>query len=263
MEATEKTYDHDFLSRQPARIPDASCAPICWSDSLCRIGPIARRPGARPRHLLGAPGSHQSAERNGRPRAARYRHCTQPDRGNGPRRRRSDLRVHQVILMTITVDHRSSGTRWLAPGSLGRLLGIGYGTAVTVIFVATLLYAIGFVSGVIVPKSIDSGTVWPPSVALCIDLQLLGLFMAQHSGMARRGFKRVLPGHVPPLVERATYVLCASLVLILLFAAWQPLPATVWQGAGPRGRPGLGSVSPPGGVVGGWPLLSRPFKILG
>ena len=89
------------------------------------------------------------------------------------------------------------------------------------------------------PRASTPATVWPPSVALCIDLQLLGLFMAQHSGMARRGFKRVLTGHVPPLVERATYVLCASLVLILLFAAWQPLPATVWHGgsAGDRGDP--------------------------
>ena len=129
-------------------------------------------------------------------------------------------------------------------------------------FVATLLYAIGFVSGVIVPKSIDSGTVWPPSVALCIDLQLLGLFMAQHSGMARRGFKRVLTGHVPPLVERATYVLCASLVLILLFAAWQPLPATVWQATDPRAIAAIRSLSALGWLIVFGTFLTGHFKLL-
>jgi protein-S-isoprenylcysteine O-methyltransferase Ste14 len=164
--------------------------------------------------------------------------------------------------MTITVEHRQPGIGWLAPGSLGRLLGIGYGAAVTTIFVITLLYAIGFVSGVMVPKSIDTGTVWPSSVALCIDLQLLGLFMAQHSGMARRSFKRVLTGHVPPLVERATYVLCASLVLILLFAAWQPLPATVWQAADPRAIAALRSLSTLGWLIVFGTFLTGHFKLL-
>src|SRR5260370_11716597 len=131
--------------------------------------------------------------------------------------------------MTIAVDHRSHRIGRPTAGSLARLLGIGYGVGVYAIFLATLLYAVGFVSAVVVPKHIDTGAIWPSSVALCIDLQLLGLFMAQHSAMARRGFKRVLTGHVPPLVERSTYVLCTSLVLVLLFAAWQPLPALVWR----------------------------------
>jgi methanethiol S-methyltransferase len=120
--------------------------------------------------------------------------------------------------MTIIVERRHRAIGRSALGSLAELLSIGYGAAVYAIFVVTLLYAVGFVSGAIVPKSIDTGTIWPPSVALCIDLQLLGLFVAQHSGMVRRRFKRVLTAYVPPLVERATYVLCASLVLILLFA---------------------------------------------
>ena len=164
--------------------------------------------------------------------------------------------------MTITVDHRSSGTRWLAPGSFTKLLGIGYGAAVYAIFIATLLYATGFVSGVIVPKGIDSGTVWPPQVALAIDLQLLGLFVAQHSGMARRGFKRVLTGHVPPLVERATYVLCASLVLIVLFAAWQPLPATVWRATDPRAIAAIRSVAALGWLIVFGTFLTGHFKLL-
>jgi methanethiol S-methyltransferase len=164
--------------------------------------------------------------------------------------------------MTITVDHRSSGSRWLAPGSFARLLGIGYGVVVYMIFVATLLYAVGFVSGVIVPTSLDSGTVWPTSVALCIDLQLLGLFVAQHSGMARRGLKRVLTGHVPPLVERATYVLCASLVLILLFAAWQPLPATIWHAADPRVIAAIRAVAALGWLIVFGTFLTGHFKLL-
>lgn len=164
--------------------------------------------------------------------------------------------------MAITVDQRSARSDWLAPGSLWRLLGIGYGAAVYAIFVATLLYAIGFVSGAVVPMSIDTGTVWPSQVALCVDLQLLGLFMAQHSAMARRGFRRVLTGHVPPLVERATYVLCASLVLIVLFAAWQPLPFSVWRATDPRAVAALRALSAFGWLLVFGTFLSGHFKLL-
>ncbi len=156
--------------------------------------------------------------------------------------------------MTMAVDHRSRRIGRPTAGSLARLLGLGYGVAVYAIFLATLLYATGFIGGVVVPKHIDTGTIWPSSVALCIDLQLLGLFVAQHSAMARRGFKRVLTGHVPPLVERSTYVLCTSLVLILLFAAWQPLPAAVWQAADPRTVAAIQAL-----MVFGWLLVFATF----
>jgi methanethiol S-methyltransferase len=156
--------------------------------------------------------------------------------------------------MTIAVDHRSHRTGRPSAETLWWLLSLGYGVAVYAIFLATLLYAVGFVSRVVVPKHIDTGAVWPSSVALCIDLQLLGLFVAQHSAMARRGFKRVLAGHVPPLVERSTYVLCASLVLILLFAAWQPLPAAVWRAADPRAVAAIQALS-----AFGWLLVFGTF----
>ena len=156
--------------------------------------------------------------------------------------------------MTIAVDHRSHRVSRPTAGSLARLLGLGYGVAVYAIFLATLLYATGFISGAVVPKHIDTGAVWPSPVALCIDLQLLGLFLVQHSAMARRGFKRVLTGHVPPLMERSTYVLCASLVLILLFAVWQPLPAVVWQAADPQAVAAIRSLS-----AFGWLLVFATF----
>src|ERR1700682_6812602 len=104
--------------------------------------------------------------------------------------------------MTIAVSHGPRRISRLTAGSLASVLSLGYSVAVYAIFVATLLYAIGFVSGVVVPKRIDTGAIWPSSVALCIDLQLLGLFVVQHSAMARRGFKRVLTGQVPPLAAR-------------------------------------------------------------
>jgi methanethiol S-methyltransferase len=135
--------------------------------------------------------------------------------------------------MTITVDHRPGHIG--RPGASGRagMLGLGYGVAACAIFLATFFYAIGFVGRLTVPKNIDTGAIWPPFVAFCIDLQLLCLFAIQHLGMARVGFRRWLAGHIAPLVERSTYLMCTSLTLILLFAAWQPLPAGVWQAANP------------------------------
>lgn len=165
--------------------------------------------------------------------------------------------------MTITVDHRSRRIRRPTAGSLARLVGLGYGVAVYGIFLATLLYAVGFVSGLVVPKHIDTGSIWPSSVALCIDLQLLGLFVVQHSAMARRGFRRVLTGHIPPLLERSTYVLCSSLVLVLLFAAWQPLPAVVWRAVDPRAVAAIQALSAFGWLIVFGSFLSGHFEWFG
>jgi protein-S-isoprenylcysteine O-methyltransferase Ste14 len=117
---------------------------------------------------------------------------------------------------------------------MGRLLGFLYGLAAYLVFFGTILYAIGFVTGLIVPKTIDTGTVVPLAEALIVNLLLMTLFAVQHSVMARKQFKQWWTQYVPKSVERSTYVLLASLALILLFWQWRPIPTVVWQVADPQ-----------------------------
>jgi protein-S-isoprenylcysteine O-methyltransferase Ste14 len=110
-----------------------------------------------------------------------------------------------------------------------RFIAFLYGIAAYLVFFVTILYAIGFVMGVMVPKTIDTGAEAPVVRAVIINLLLMSLFAVQHSVMARRQFKAWWTQFVPKPVERSTYVLFASLSLLLLFWQWRPLPSIVWS----------------------------------
>jgi methanethiol S-methyltransferase len=117
---------------------------------------------------------------------------------------------------------------------MSRLVSFLYGLVSYVIFFFTFLYAIGFVSGLMVPKTIDSGTMVPIAEALMVNLLLMSLFAVQHSVMARKQFKQWWIQFVPKSVERSTYVLLASLALVLLFWQWRPIPLVLWQVVDPK-----------------------------
>ncbi len=113
---------------------------------------------------------------------------------------------------------------------MGRAFYLLFGILAYLVFFATFLYLIAFVGNCqIIPFAVDRGpeAAWP--VAAAIDLALIALFGLQHSVMARQGFKKPWTRVVPWPVERSVYVLLASLVLIVLFVFWRPIPALIWS----------------------------------
>jgi protein-S-isoprenylcysteine O-methyltransferase Ste14 len=110
-----------------------------------------------------------------------------------------------------------------------RLLCFGYGLMSYVVFLATFLYAIAFVGGFAVPRRLDGPLETSLPVAVAIDCALLTIFAVQHSVMARRWFKDRLTQMIPWAIERSTFVLCASLALLLLFWQWRPIGVQVWS----------------------------------
>jgi protein-S-isoprenylcysteine O-methyltransferase Ste14 len=112
------------------------------------------------------------------------------------------------------------------------ILSFFYGLAAYAACLVALLYLIGFSGGVLVPRSVDSGTAATLLEALCVDVLLLSLFAVQHSVMARQAFKRAWTRIVPRAVERSTYVLATSIVLALVFWQWRPIPAPIVWGIG-------------------------------
>ena len=114
-----------------------------------------------------------------------------------------------------------------------RLAVFVYGLVSYLAFFLTFVYAVGFIGNMYVPKSMDSAARMSFLPALVIDALLLLMFAVQHSVMARPAFKEKLTQLIPAAAERSTYVLCSSLLLIALFAFWQPIGGVVWNVTSP------------------------------
>ena len=117
-----------------------------------------------------------------------------------------------------------------------RILFFVYGTLCYLIFLATFLYAVGFIGNFGVPTTLDGDRRGPLGISLAINVGLLTLFAVQHSVMARKWFKDWWTKIVPKPIERATYVLFSSVALILLFTFWRPLGVVIWSIEDPAAR---------------------------
>jgi protein-S-isoprenylcysteine O-methyltransferase Ste14 len=113
-----------------------------------------------------------------------------------------------------------------------RLVILFYAIVSYAVFLVSSLYAVGFVGNYLVPRSIDVGGPSNSSEAIAVNLLLLALFAIQHSIMARPAFKRWWARILPAACQRSTYVLLSSLILLLLFWQWRPIPIPVWQAGG-------------------------------
>ena len=146
-----------------------------------------------------------------------------------------------------------------------RLAILLFGVAVYAVFFATFLYLIAFVGNLqatplvlglpglaaLLPVSIDQGgAAAPVGVAVAIDLALILAFGLQHSVMARTGFQAWLHRKLPPSAERSVYVLLASLVLVLMFWQWRPIPTLLW------------SATSSVGVALGWTVFATGFGLV-
>jgi methanethiol S-methyltransferase len=117
-----------------------------------------------------------------------------------------------------------------------RYLIIGYGAAAYLLFLAAFLYLIGFVANILVPRTVDHGLPAPIGQAVVVNALLVGAFGVQHSVMARPAFKAWWTRFVPPSMERSTYVVLSSAVLVLLYWQWRDMPAVIWDVRQPAGR---------------------------
>ncbi len=95
-------------------------------------------------------------------------------------------------------------------------------------FLSAFLYMLGFLANNIVPTTIDGNTTASPTQAIIVDLGLIALFGLVHSVMARSWFKAWWTRIVPAAAERSTFVLQASLLLMLILWQWQALPTSLW-----------------------------------
>ena len=140
---------------------------------------------------------------------------------------------------------------------MGRIATFVYGLVAYVFFLVTFLYAIGFVTGLVVPKTIDSGTAVPLVEALVVNLALLSLFAVQHSVMARPGFKRWWTKIDSARRRAADLCSACDLALAAILSHWRPMPEIVWRVADPQLADGLIGLS----LVGWLIVLLATFMI--
>lgn len=106
---------------------------------------------------------------------------------------------------------------WLAAASFGASLAF-------FLYAYLFLYA----PAPAVPLNLASA-----AAAWAVNFVLFGLFALHHSVFARTGVKDAVRRFVPPALERAVYVLVASVLFVLVCWYWRPVPGVAWTLHGP------------------------------
>jgi protein-S-isoprenylcysteine O-methyltransferase Ste14 len=112
---------------------------------------------------------------------------------------------------------------------IGRVAALTYGVASYLVFFVAFVYTVAFIGNYWVPKSIDVGPESGLASSIMINVALLAAFTIPHSAMARPAFKRWWTTVIPASCERSTYVLVASLLLVLVLWQWRPITTTIWR----------------------------------
>jgi protein-S-isoprenylcysteine O-methyltransferase Ste14 len=126
---------------------------------------------------------------------------------------------------------------------MGRVLALVYGVISYLVFVVTFFYSIGWVTGLVVPRTIDDAPTAPAVTAVAINVSLLLTFAIQHNVMARPAFKKAWTRLVPLPIERSTFVLISSLILLVMFWQWRAMPDPIWDVANTTVRAALTAIS--------------------
>ena len=150
------------------------------------------------------------------------RACGDPGRHRHARAEKSVGNVHGSS-ETQNRSYNSTMTRWIRP------IALIYGVLAYALGVRSLLYFVAFVGAFLVPKTIDSGPVGPPSAAAGVDTLLVFAFALSHSLLARRSVKDRLARRMGPALVRSTYVAVSSISLSFLMWQWRPILAPVWS----------------------------------
>jgi len=132
------------------------------------------------------------------------------------------------------------------PTVLGRSLALAYGIFSYATFLGVFSAFALWVGGLLVPFFVDRGvglvTVSTGWGMVLLNLALVAGFGVQHSIMARKGFKRWLTRIIPAGLERSTFMLAASVMMLAIIVFWQPLTATIWNVTHPVGAAVLWSL---------------------
>ncbi|WP_430404114.1 methyltransferase family protein [Hyphomonas sp.] len=110
-----------------------------------------------------------------------------------------------------------------------KILMLIYALLAYLVGLASILYIVGFLADIGVPKAISDGVAPSLIEGVLVDTGLVAIFGLHHSITARSAFKRWWVRIIPAPIERATYLFMTAFMTGILVSFWQPIPITIWQ----------------------------------